>query len=511
MERANKGGEMTTATMTHLKGRIDSLADLYLSGVTGGSDFRNQLDGILWDGSPTDLNEIRSADFSTLNPDRIAELRTGARWVYPDDPKCSFIDYRDHRNYIFLNPKQFDEIIEGFNKLADQDRETPFLLAFFTGGTLAMVRGDDKILHPAKDGSELLKFAGYGLENEANLRVVETPMIDSADMKRMLISEIVGAYHYIVRKLSPEAQRLFAGSLIGHGTDTGSASGSNIRLMHTAHNVSVGLVAAQRSADNPIPDGPSNIATTILSLLEMRRQGVSDLFIHSGGGTGGKLFGMGHTTKDTDTGVIIFASRGYEPVCDLSRGSLKFNRGEGSKRSDSGLPPLLFDGFNPVQFCPLHQNDDPRRIIDSFVGSSATYCVLTSFGAGTAPQDVIRALMFTEAVFRKRAEPERKPRQRILVNTAFSDADLGHSYESNILLQKAGIPVVCATEDLIAAKASLANQITPDPEMRFRFLLTPFNGDYPDSYAAHAARNNKGLLLTHQEIEGLQTRLGKVG
>ena len=465
------------------------------------------LSAVLYGEPITSASQVGGQDFRGLDPASMRELRTGDRWVHRDDSTLWFPDYRSADNYLFLDMEDLDEKVAEFNAAALSGANQPLILAFFTGGTLAMVRGEKGFLTPAKDGSQLLEFAGHGLKDSAKVGIVKTPAIDSSFMKVMLTSEIVAAYHYISRKLSPEASRLFAGVVLGHGTDTAAGTAATTQAMHTAYNVGLGIVCGQRANDNPLPDGPSNIATTLLSLIQMHNVDVAMPFVHQGGGISGQLLKLGGVTKDSDLDVHIFGTRGYDLIADLGReGITKATaRRLGRRRDDSGLAPIMLDGHSPFSFFQFHQNDDPRQIIKSVIETRTPFHVCTSFGAGTASQDAIRAMVFADLVLAERAKGG-APREHLFVNTLFTDANLRHSYESNEMLRKAGIVVLSATEDMLIAKGMMARAMTPDPATQRRYIITPMNGDYPASYSDYAREHYAELLLSDAERRGLRDK-----
>ncbi len=83
----------------------------------------------------------------------------------------------------------------------------------------------------------------------------------------------------------------------------------------------------------------------------------------------------------------------------------------------------------------------------------------------------------------------------------FAEADLRHSYESNEKLRQAGIIVLCATQDMIIATSMAAKTLSPDSEIQRKFIVTPWNNNYPQRYCEYAKEYySDHLLKPHEQI-----------
>jgi len=445
-----------------------------------------------------------------MTPNERDALRLGTR-CFENESGGLFPDYTDARAYPILQGLQrAHEAIGQIDQLAQLRDGKPIILALFCGGTLSMVMGDNG-LRPAKDGAELLASAGSNLADKAHLVVVDVPKIDSVDQCPAYVSELVGYYHYIARRMSEPAKARFGGVLLGHGTDTAATTGALIRYMHRLHEVPVVMVCAQNSADSSVPDGPGNIATSVGALLSMHKAQFADLLVHSGGGSGGTLIPMGSAQKKSDDDLHIFHERGYGAYVlglndlndphSLRRRCSSINRGDRSYIS-AHLPPVMLDGYSPVELISAHNSANPEEVLTQILKSDKPFIGLQSQGTATFARDMLEAIVLAQSVLDQQHKRIGTPKQQIVILTAWSDGKVGTQYES---AQVGTIPVVCLTREAFLAKAMYVSALATDPKQRLQMLLGDINADAPP-HVLHGHIDQQGVRIHQELLESMVVR-----
>jgi|GEM_PF-5455100 len=434
-----------------------------------------------------------------MTPGERSKLRCEGRY-FENGSGGRFSDYTDPKSYPILQGlEKAEEAIGQIDRIARQQGCKPIILALFCGGTLSMVM-EDGVLRPAKDGAELLASAGSNLADKAHLVVVDVPKIDRVDQCPAYVSELVGYYHYIARRISDPAKGRFAGVLLGHGTDTAATTGALIRYMHRLHEVPVVMVCAQNSADSSVPDGPGNIATSVGALLSMHMAQFADLLVHSGGGIGGTLIPMGSAQKKSDDDPHIFHERGYgefvllftdlnDPF-SLKRRCSSINRG-GRSSISSHLPPVMLDGYSPVELISAQNSANPAQVLTQILKSDKPFIALQSQGTATFARALLDAIALAQNALDQQHKNIGTAKKQIVILTAWSDGKVGTRYES---AQVGKIPVVCLTREAFLAKAMYVSALTTDPEQQKNMLLGDINADAPPHVlCGHIEQQGEGV------------------
>lgn len=226
-----------------------------------------------------------------------------------------------------------------------------------TGGTIASTLGSDGAVQPSIRGRDFLEWAG--VSNGVALRVRDLMSVDSANMSLAdmdLIRETVCA---ALEDAATDAV------VVLHGTDTMEESAMLVDLQHDDPRPAV-FTGAQRSADHPEPDGPTNLANAIDRALDPNARGRGVLISF-----GGETYPARGARKVHTTALDGFS--GTEPAT-----------------TRAVLPARPVAGTR-VDIVALYPGAD-RTAIDAYVAAGACGLVLEAMGSGNANPTVVEAV-----------------------------------------------------------------------------------------------------------------------
>lgn len=224
-----------------------------------------------------------------------------------------------------------------------------------TGGTIASTIGSDGTVAPSIRGDDFL----HGVSNGVTLRLHDLMSVDSAAMsfaEMDLIRETICA--------ALEDDTIDA-VVVLHGTDTMEETALLVDLQHSDPRPVV-FTGAQRSADHPETDGPSNLAAAIDCALDptSRDRGVLISF-------GGRAMPARGARKVHTTALAAFS-------------------GPASADTRPTLPARPVAGTR-VDIAALYPGSD-RTAIDAFVAAGAHGLVLEAMGSGNANRAIVEAV-----------------------------------------------------------------------------------------------------------------------
>ncbi len=224
-----------------------------------------------------------------------------------------------------------------------------------TGGTIASTVGKDGALAPSMRGHDFL----HGASNGVTLRLHDLMSVDSA---AMTFADMDLIRETICAALEDDA---IDGVVVLHGTDTMEETALLVDLQHSDPRPVV-FTGAQRSADHPETDGPSNLAAAI------------DCACDPASRDRGVLISFGRNS---------YAARGARKVHTTALAAFAGPARAGTRPT---LPARPVAGTR-VDIAALYPGAD-RTAIDAFVAAGAQGLVLEAMGSGNANSTIVEAV-----------------------------------------------------------------------------------------------------------------------
>ncbi|MCI2239389.1 asparaginase [Paenibacillus sp. TRM 82003] len=232
----------------------------------------------------------------------------------------------------------------------------PVLTVVTTGGTIASTRDEDGVSTPSLGPAELLAGAVRG----ARVRVVEALRADSSSLTLADAARVRAAVAGALADADVEAV------VVLHGTDSMEETAYLLDLHHDDERAVV-LTGAQRTADDPAPDGPGNVALAARTALEPAARG---------------------------RGVLVAFGGRVHPAAGLSK-----RHTQDLDAFSSPSPPLPRAEPLPWRDAPWPRVDvvavspgDDGVLLDAARAAGARGVVLQALGSGNASGDVVEAV-----------------------------------------------------------------------------------------------------------------------
>ncbi len=225
-----------------------------------------------------------------------------------------------------------------------------------TGGTIASTRDEHGVSTPSLGAADLVAGAAPGVR----VRAVEVLHADSSSLT------LADAARVRAAAASALADPAVAAVVVLHGTDSMEETALLLDLHHDDARPVV-LTGAQRTADDPAPDGPANVALAARTALDPAARGRGVLVAF--GGRVHRAVGLG---KRHTTDLDAFSS----PAAPLPR---------------VGPLPWTDAPWPRVDVVAVHPGAD-GVLVDAALAAGARGVVLQALGSGNASADVVEAV-----------------------------------------------------------------------------------------------------------------------
>ncbi len=246
----------------------------------------------------------------------------------------------------------------------------PTVAVLGTGGTIASTPGENGATPSLTVGA--LLNAVPDLDDHADLRTEQVAQTPGFAVDLGTVASLGRA----VRDAAGEVD----GVVVTHGTDTMEESAYYLDLTLPA-DVPVVFTGAQRRADEPSADGPSNLLTAVRAAVHDRLRdagGVSVAFDE-------ELHAARDVTKVHTRKLGTFASPGKGPVAEITREDVRFYREPGSRSRTFPVDPSDPDATVPIVQSGLGVDADG---IERAVERGADGIVLEGTGLGNATAEI---------------------------------------------------------------------------------------------------------------------------
>ncbi|WP_432501422.1 asparaginase [Kineococcus arenarius] len=232
----------------------------------------------------------------------------------------------------------------------------PVLAVVTTGGTIASTRDEHGVSTPSLGAAALLA----GAVPDARVRVVEALRADSSSLT------LADAGRVRVAVAGALADADVAAVVVLHGTDSMEETALLLDLHHDDVRPVV-LTGAQRTADDPEPDGPANVAHAARTALDPAARGRGVLVAF-----GGRVHPAAGLSKRHTTDLDAFSS----PAVPLPRA-------QPLPWTDAPWPRVDVVAVSP---------GGDGVLVDAALAAGARGVVLQALGSGNASADVVEAV-----------------------------------------------------------------------------------------------------------------------
>lgn len=238
------------------------------------------------------------------------------------------------------------------------------------GGTIATVPTSDAVLQ--RTGAELLR----SVEELDTLAELDTRDVISKPSHLMSLSDIATV---AAAACAAAEQPGVSGVVVTHGTDILEEVAYLADLWH-AGDVPIVFTGAQRNAASPDGDGPGNIHDAIRVAVSPSACGVGVVVCFAG-----QVFPAVRVRKADTISLHAFDALG-EVLGRISSGEVRMYARH--DRPAAILPRKLGRCVHLIRMCAATDG----TLVDAAVAAGAEGIVLESFGAGTAPAEVVDAV-----------------------------------------------------------------------------------------------------------------------
>ncbi len=245
-----------------------------------------------------------------------------------------------------------------------------------TGGTIASAQNADGDAVAAISGSDLLDRITISLN--VGVHVEQLFQLNSFNLSLADMAEMLRRVQQVLA--DPEV----CGCVITHGTDTMEETGFFLSLFLESAKPVI-LTGAQRSSDDPAPDGARNLQNAITVAADDRSQGMGVLIVFDG-----EIWSAPGTRKTSTLSSAAFLSP-LGPVGSVVGGQLAINR-----RPARGMhfsPEKLFTEALPrVDIVSCYPGGDTVAM-DAVVRAGAAGLVVEAMGAGNPGLHMVQSLV----------------------------------------------------------------------------------------------------------------------
>ncbi len=272
--------------------------------------------------------------------------------------------------------------------------EKLFVIGIGTGGTIAMKENEEGRRVPDKDFNSVLMQADPSLLERYQITSLDAYGIDSSEMTIGDEGDLVIAMCHIWQNMDPRLQKVFAGFLVVHGTDTMPRSGAHMLAM-LGQNMPFNIVhtGAQKPIGTVNNDARINVPDSLYQLEAQYRNGVCDATTVMGR-VANLTVGI---TKVSDFHAKAMDAFMHKEVHDLASGSdprkvklpiwLR-------KRPPQGSPfhPVVYRGPNRIGEEVAEMEQNPTDVIVDIRYKGWLAVTATTYGAGTFDPPIARLI-----------------------------------------------------------------------------------------------------------------------
>ncbi|MGH1524111.1 asparaginase [Leifsonia sp. L25] len=250
------------------------------------------------------------------------------------------------------------------------------VVVFATGGTIASAHNAEGDAVAAVPGSDLLR--AVTIPAGVEVQVEQLFQLNSFNFAPADMAHILDRVQQVVR--DPEV----CGCVIPHGTDTMEETGFFLSLFLDSTKPVI-LTGAQRSSDDPAPDGARNLQHSVIVAADERSRGLGVLIVFDG-----EIWAVPGTRKARTLCSAAFDSP-FGPVGSVLGGEAVINR-RPARHPLFSATRLTADALPRVDIVSCYPGGDTVAL-DAVVAAGAAGLVIEGMGAGNPGRPVAQALV----------------------------------------------------------------------------------------------------------------------
>jgi L-asparaginase len=373
----------------------------------------------------------------------------------------AFLDNPDDLSHLkLIDAKSVEEFL---SKLNAYNGDKKLVAAIGTGGTISM-KVENGVRVPDLDFDSIFKQVGNTLENNFDVLTLDAFCIASPDMNYSHVRELAIVIAYIGKNIKVP----FMGFLITHGTDTMAFSAAALSLiMGQGLPFSIAYTGAQKPIQEKMSDAGQNIIHSLYTLESLSEKNMAEVVIVMGDRA---ILGTS-SMKVHDALADAFDAPLHHYVANFSALEYPVRIADWlkEKRNTQFFPTIWKNDYSQTLVVHSSLGLCPERVKKQASDESVKAILLFSYGAGTANNEIIEAIM----------DPAQQREIPVFVIKPVH-SEYKAAYESGKKLIENGVTPLYMTLPTALAKIEIALGFHQgDKEKIADFMTTNYVGEIP--------------------------------